>query len=217
MKPKQKTTPPHQSNSGTKAAYRSRLHDHCVLVLNKNWQAISVISTADAFSHIVAGTADGLDIDDENNMAPADWNVWSTLEVRERDHGIGTTKGRLRVPTIIILKSYNRVPLFRPKFGLKALWLRDGGICQYSGKHLNFSEASIDHVLPSSRGGETSWENCVLCDRLLNSRKGDKTPAEAGLKLRNTPCEPKAVPVTLTLKNTESIKEWCFFLVHEAA
>ena len=112
MKSKQKTTPPHQSNSGTKAAYRSRLHDHCVLVLNKNWQAISVISTADAFSHIVAGTADGLDIDDENNMAPADWNVWSTLEVRERDHGIGTTKGRLRVPTIIILKSYNRVPLF---------------------------------------------------------------------------------------------------------
>jgi len=217
MKSHQTATCPNKPSTNTKAAYRSKLHDHCVLVLNKNWQAISVISPADAFSHIVAGTADGLDIDRENNMSPADWSAWAKLEVREHDYGIGTARGTLRVPTIIILKSYNKVPLFRPKFGLKALWLRDGGICQYSGKPLNYSEASIDHVLPASRGGETSWENCVLCDRLLNSKKGDKTPAEAGLKLRSAPYEPKAVPVTLTLKNTEGIKEWQIFLVNEAA
>ena len=204
-------------STGTKAAYRSRLHDHCVLVLNKSWQAISVISPADAFSHIVAGTADGLQIDADDNMLPTAWEQWRLLEIRKQDHSIGTARGAVRIPTIIILKSYNKVPLFRPKFGLKALWLRDGGICQYSGKALNFSEASIDHIMPQSRGGETSWENCVLCDRLLNSKKGDKTPAEAGLKLRNIPQEPKSVPVTLTIKNTEGIKEWQFFLVNKAA
>lgn len=206
-----------QSSSHTQSKNRSRIHDHCVLVLNRNWQAISVISPADAFSHLVSASADALDIDTENNMTPTNWNNWMNLDIREQDHSIGTARGSVRIPTIIILKSFNKVPLFRPKFGLKALWLRDGGICQYSGKPLNFSEASIDHIMPQSRGGETSWENCVLCERLLNSQKGDKTPAEAGLKLRTTPLEPKAVPVTLTLKNTLGIKEWQFFLLNKAA
>lgn len=196
---------------------RSRIYDHCVLVLNRNWQAIAVISPADAFTHIISGNADALEIDGENNMAPLAWNAWMKLKIRENDHAIGTSNGPVRIPTIIILKSFNKVPLFRPKFGLKALWLRDGGVCQYSGKSLNFSDASIDHVLPQSRGGETSWENCVLCERLLNSKKGDKTPTEAGLKLRSTPREPKALPVTLTLKNTLGIKEWQFFLLQQAA
>ena len=202
-----------QSTSQT----RSRIYDHCVLVLNRNWQAISVINPADAFSHIVSGSADGLEIDGENNMSPIAWDAWMKLDIREHDHAIGTARGPVRIPTIIILKSFNKVPLFRPKFGLKALWLRDGGVCQYSGKTLNFSDASIDHIMPQSRGGETSWENCVLCERLLNSQKGDKTPAEAGLKLRTNPREPKAVPVTLTLKNTLGIKEWQFFLLNKAA
>jgi 5-methylcytosine-specific restriction endonuclease McrA len=204
-----------QSNSQTQS--RSRIHDHCVLVLNRNWQAISVISPADAFSHIVSGSADGLEIDGDHNMAPIAWNAWMKLSIRDRDHSIGTPHGAVRIPTIIILKHFNKVPLFRPKFGLKALWLRDGGMCQYSGKTLNLAEASIDHVMPQSRGGETSWENCVLCERLLNSQKGDKTPAEAGLKLRKTPREPKAVLVTLTLKNALGIKDWQFFLLTKAA
>ena len=206
-----------QRKSSEAQKTRTRIYDHCVLVLNRNWQAISVISPADAFSHIVSGNADGLEVDGEDNMTPIGWDKWLNLEIREQDHSIGTARGSIRIPTIIILKSYNKVPLFRPKFGLKALWLRDGGVCQYSGKRLNFSEASIDHIMPQSRGGETSWENCVLCERLLNSQKGDKTPAEAGLKLRTTPREPKAVPVTLTLKNTLGIKEWQFFLMNKAA
>ncbi len=206
-----------QHKSQTQAKTRSRIYDHCVLVLNRNWQAISVISPADAFAHLVSGTADGLEIDQESNMNPTPWDQWTSLHIREQDHSIGTARGSLRIPTIIILKSFNKVPLFRPKFGLKALWLRDGGVCQYSGRKLNFSEASIDHIMPQSRGGETSWENCVLCERFLNSKKGAKTPAEAGLKLRTTPREPKAIPVTLTLKNTRGIKEWQFFLVNKAA
>jgi len=205
-------------NQGDKSrSVRSRIYDHCVLVLNRNWQAISIINPADAFSHLVSGTADGLEIDPDNNMTPCTWDEWLLLDIRSQDHSIGTANGTVRIPTIIILKSFNKVPLFRHKFGLKSIWLRDGGICQYSGKALDFSDASIDHVIPQSRGGETSWENCVLCERLLNSKKGDKTPAEAGLKLRITPREPKAIPVTLTLKNTLGIKEWQFFLIKNAA
>ncbi len=193
------------------------IHDHSVLVLNRNWQAISVISPADAFTHLISENANGLDIDDENNLNPIPWNSWMKLTVRTNDSAVGTAQGAIRIPTIIILKSYSKVPLFRPKFGLKALWLRDGGRCQYSGKTLNYADASIDHIIPQSRGGDTSWENCILCDRLLNSQKGDRTPQEAGLKLRSTPREPKAIPVTLTLKNTLGIKEWEYFLMNKVA
>ncbi len=196
---------------------KGRIHDHCVLVLNRNWQAISIISPADAFSHMASGNADGLDIHGEEKLTPVGWPKWLELEVRDEDLAIGTARGQVRAPTVIILKRYAKVPVFKPKLGLKSLWLRDKGICQYSGKQLKFSEASVDHVIPSSRGGETSWENCVLADRLLNSQKSDRTPAEAGLKLRRPPYEPKAIPVTLTLRNTLGIKEWNFFLVKIAA
>lgn len=200
-----------------RTSQKSRIHDHCVLVLNRNWQAIAIISPADAFSHMATENADALDIDGDKQMSPVSWKDWLNLEVRENDLAIGTATGSVRAPTIIILKRYAKVPFFKPKLCLKALWLRDGGICQYSGKQLKFSEASIDHVMPVSRGGPTTWENCVLAEKMLNSRKGAKTPQEAGLRLRKKPIEPKPIPITLTLKNTRGIPEWNFFLSLTAA
>ena len=196
---------------------KSRIHDPCVLVLNRNWQAIAIISPADAFSHMATENADALDIEGEKNMSPVSWKDWLELEVREHDLSIGTAKGSVRAPTIIILKRYAKVPFFKPKLCLKALWLRDGGICQYSGRQLKFSEASIDHVMPVSRGGPTTWENCVLAEKMLNSKKGAQTPKEAGLRLLKKPIKPRPIPVTLTLKNTKGIPEWNYFLSRNAA
>jgi len=107
--------------------------------------------------------------------------------------------------------------MYKPKFSLKNIYQRDKGICQYSGKRLQPSQASIDHVVPQSKGGPTSWENCVLAERHLNSLKGDKSVTEAGLKLRRQPFEPQAVPIVMTLKNTEGIPEWDYFLMKEVA
>ncbi|WP_018969821.1 HNH endonuclease [Rubritalea marina] len=193
------------------------LHSNCVLVLNRQWQAISIITPATAFAHLSTENAKALNIEDQHCMEPVTLSQWFKLPVREGDQSIGTASGAIRIPTVIVLRDFSKVPIHRPKFCLKNLWLRDGGQCQYSGRMLRPSEASIDHVIPQSRGGDTSWENCVLAERLLNSHKGARTPSEAGLKLIKTPITPPPVPVTLTLKNKLGIADWDYFLIPNAA
>lgn len=178
-----------------------------MLVLNRQWQAIAIISAAEAFSHMVSGTADALD-----EMEPVIWEEWLQLPLKKNYDSTGTPNGKIRTPKIIVLKLFAKMPMYKPKFSLKNIYIRDKGVCQYSGEKLHPSQASIDHVVPQSKGGATTWENCVLAERTLNSLKGDKSVKEAGLRLRNKPYEPKAVPVIFTLKNLNNIPEWDIFL-----
>ena len=97
---------------------------------------------------------------------------------------------------------------------VKSIWARDGGKCQYTGRLLKPGEGNIDHVWPVSKGGKTSWQNCVLADKKVNTRKADKTPAESGLTLLREPTEPREVPVCLTIRNTLRIADWNAFLPH---
>ena len=137
---------------------------------------------------------------------------WLALPVRESDFTIGTSRGPVRIPTVVVLSRYDRVPMKRPKFSLRGLWQRDGGQCQYTGRRLGPGEGNIDHILPQSRGGETTWENCVLSDRNVNQRKADMTPAEAGLVLRSDPRRPRELPATWFIRNTHEIPDWEVFL-----
>jgi len=128
-----------------------------VLVLNRNWQAINVRTPQQAFVQMATDVATALDIDGEN-MVPARWAEWIKLPVRENDYAVRTPSGPIRVPAVIVLSRFAKVPKRRPKFSARAIWARDGGQCQYTGANLRPSEGNIDHVLPRSRGGKTSWE-----------------------------------------------------------
>lgn len=183
-----------------------------VLVLNRYWQAIDVKSPADAYSMMAAGQATGLDMAD-GAMQPTPWREWLRLPVREGDGSARTVGGAIRVPTVIVLSRYDRVPLRRPRFGLRGLWQRDGGRCQYTGRPLRPGEGNIDHVVPLSRGGASSWENCVLAHKAVNHRKGARTPEEAGLRLLRAPVTPRAVPVTALIRNAHAVTDWDPFLV----
>jgi 5-methylcytosine-specific restriction endonuclease McrA len=182
-----------------------------VLVLNRHWQAIEVKTPAEAFGMMAAGQATGLDID-AGAMQPTPWLEWLKLPVREHDAGARTVKAAIRVPTVIVLARYDRVPLRRPVFGLRGLWERDGGVCQYTGRRLAPGEGSIDHVLPRSRGGRSAWENCVLSHKPVNNRKGNRTPDEAGLRLLKPPRLPRPLPVTALIRNVHGIRDWEPFL-----
>jgi 5-methylcytosine-specific restriction endonuclease McrA len=183
-----------------------------VLVLNRNWQAIGVKTPVEAFSMIASGAATALDIETGGHIRPVTWADWLTLPVREGDNAIGTVSGRVRVPAVLVLAKFDKVPKKRPKFGVRGIWERDGGVCQYTGRKLRAGEGNIDHVVPLSRGGPTSWENCVLADKRVNSRKGSKLPEEAGLKLLRRPAVPREVPVSMLIKNTHRVREWEMFL-----
>ena len=165
------------------------LNSPTVLVLNRHWQAIDVKTPAEAFGMMVAGQATALDMH-EGAMQPLPWRQWIDLPVRDQDSAARTVKGSIRVPTVIVLARYDRVPMKRLRLGLRGLWQRDGGVCQYTGRQLRPGEGSIDHVVPRSRGGGTTWDNCVLAHKPVNHRKGARTPEEAGLRLLKRPHVP---------------------------
>ena len=183
-----------------------------VLVLNRNWQAINVRTPQQAFIQMATDVATALDIDGET-MVPMRWAQWIKLPVREQDNAVRTPGGPIRVPSVIVLSRFAKVPKRRPKFSSRALWTRDNHRCQYTGKVLKADEGNIDHILPRSRGGKTSWENCVLASKDVNSRKADRLPEEVGLRLLRSPVVPKELPSTLFIRNTHLIPEWRHFLV----
>ena len=188
------------------------LHKATVLVLNRNWQAIDVKTPADAFCMMAAGTATALDIAPGENMAPTQWSDWLGLAVRKSDNAVWTVHGPVRVPTVLVLARYDKVPKRRPKLSGKGIWERDGGVCQYTGKKLARDEGNIDHILPRSRGGKTTWDNCVLADKRINSRKADRTPDEVGLRLVRKPAPPREMPATYYIRNTHGVSDWEMFL-----
>lgn len=193
------------------------------LCLNKRWQPIGVKSVRDAFSELVNPNCsalnviyktnnDGsLDFSNVEDIQAVKWEEWITLPIRQCDLEIKTSKMSIRVPTIIVSSRYAEIPIktFRPT--KNNIWLRDNGICQYSGKKLKPEEANIDHPFPKSRGGPNTWENMVLCHKDINSKKGSKTPEEAGLKLIR---KPKAMPPILAtdLIQFKNHIDWSVFL-----
>ncbi len=189
-----------------------KLNKATVLVLNRNWQAINIRTPADAICQMATGVATALEIEGENHIRPVSWDEWITLSVREQDQAIHTVRGPIRLPTVIVLANFARVPKKRPKFCSRTIRDRDGNRCQYTGKILKPEEGSIDHILPRSRGGKDAWENCVWASKAVNSKKGNRLPHEAGLKLLKVPRAPKELPVTALLRNAHGIAEWKLFL-----
>ncbi len=182
-----------------------------VLVLNRHWQAIHAKTPQQAFCMMASDAATALDID-ADRLAPVRWSDWIRLPVRAGDASIGTARGAVRVPTVLVLVRYAKIPRRRPRFSLRGVWARDDGRCQYTGRALAVGEGNIDHVVPRSRGGRTNWENCVLAARDVNSRKADRLPSEAGLVLKRAPAAPPDLPATVALRNTHGIPEWELFL-----
>jgi len=188
------------------------LHKTTVLVLNRNWQAIHTKTPADAFCMMASGAATGLDLQGDDSIVPVRWEDWLKLPIRDEDHAVKTSRGAVRVPTVIVAANYARIPICRPRFGARGIWERDGGVCQYTGRLLKPGEGNIDHIVPRSRGGPSSWENCVLSHREVNHKKADRLPQEAGLRLLRKPSAPRAIPVTALIRNHHGIKDWQRFL-----
>jgi len=188
------------------------LNKDIVLVLNRNWQAIGVKTPADTFGMLMTDSATALHIEGNDVMSPLKWSDWLKLPIKEEDLVVHTPNMVIKVPKIIVLCKFDKVPKKRPRLSSKTLWIRDKGTCAYTGRKLTPNEGNIDHIIPRSKGGQTSWTNCVLAHRDVNTKKGDRTPEEAGLKLLVNPEAPKELPVTYYIRNKYNIKEWNMFL-----
>ena len=185
--------------------------DKSVLILNKNWIPINTTSVKHSFALMYVDNAKGL-IVDNGNFISLDWNSWSSLELKESDEIIKTVNGRIKIPNIIVLNNNDKIPRQTIKFTQRSLWERDNFTCQYTGKKLSKLTGNIDHVIPKSQGGKTCWENCVLAHKDINSKKANKTPEQAGLKLLKKPTSPRIMPVSFYIRNEQKIKDWNMFL-----
>lgn len=191
----------------------SILHKQIVLVLNKNWQAINIVTPVQAFNQLCVGAATALHVDEDDIIGPVRLKDWMELPVREKDWSIGTPHGKIRVPVVIILSKFDKVPKKKLKFSRRAVYERDNGVDQYTGEYVPYENGNLDHVNPKSNGGEKDWSNIVWTAIETNSRKKNRTPEQAGLKLIRSPVIPKTeTMVTDKIFNVLGIKEWDHFL-----
>ena len=98
----------------------------------------------------------------------------------------------VQLPAVVRLRRYLRYRKPRVVFSRDAVLRRDAHRCQYCGCQLSRESLTIDHVMPRSRAGATSWVNVVAACSLCNRTKGDRTPAEAKMPLAKRPQEPMA-------------------------
>ena len=182
-----------------------------VLILNKNWIPINTTTAKNSFSLMYADNAKGLLIEDDRFLS-LEWNEWIKLDIKDKDDFVRTVNGYIKIPNIIVLNHYDKIPRQVVKFTQKNLWERDNFTCQYTGKKVTKTSGNIDHIIPRSQGGKTSWENCVIAHKEINAIKADRTPEQAGLKLLKKPSAPRLMPVSFYIRNKEGIEDWELFL-----
>jgi 5-methylcytosine-specific restriction endonuclease McrA len=170
--------------------------DCSVLVLNRFYMAIRVVDVRRAMTLLYRNCAEVITIEDDQyiNYDFDNWCELSDLQSLDKQPGedyIKTPSRELQVPRIIRLVLYDRVPKSTVRFNRKTLFARDSHRCQYCGQSRPMSQLSLDHVIPRDQGGTTTWENVVCSCIPCNTRKGNRRPHEAHMKLVKKPKRPK--------------------------
>lgn len=187
-----------------------------VLVLNRLYIAVHVIGVRRAFGLLCRELAEVIHLED-GRFANYDFQAWREVSELRADckqpheDWIRSVQFEIQVPRVIRLLNYDRLPRRALRLNRHTVFARDGHRCQYCGRRFPTAELSLDHVVPRSRGGETTWENVVCACLWCNVKKGGRTPQEAHMKLVAPPSRPKRSPLlTLKLRNPkyESWKTW---------
>lgn len=179
-----------------------------VLVLNRNFLPVHVTSVRRAFSLLYQGVAEAVD----DQYRTFDFDSWSALSASVHDDTIGMVNRIIRVPRVILLLTYDRIPRRQVRFNRFNVYARDRNTCQYCGLRLPRVELNLDHVIPRSQGGTSVWENIVCSCHGCNRRKGGRTPKEAGMKLLHPPRRPEWTPFMLETFSLRRYREWLPFL-----
>jgi 5-methylcytosine-specific restriction endonuclease McrA len=184
-------------------------------VLNRLWQAVNICSARRAFTLLYQGHAQVVAADQQNNFATHDFNSWRdfSVAVPEPEHEMVTTiSWRIRVPRVIVLLLFDRLPKKEVKFTRHNVFERDNNTCQYCGKVFERQELNLDHVLPRDKGGLTTWENVVCSCIPCNTRKGNRLPHQAHMRLIRKPKRPKWRPFLHVTFNSQQHESWRHFV-----
>jgi 5-methylcytosine-specific restriction endonuclease McrA len=177
-----------------------------VLVLNRSYLPVHVTIVRRALSLLYQGVARAVD----EQYRTFDFDSWADLAADE--DAIGLVNRAIRVPRVILLQGYDRVPRRYVRFSRFNIYSRDQNRCQYCGRQFPRAELNLDHVVPRSRGGTSTWENVVCSCHRCNRLKGGRTPTEAGMRLVRHPRRPQWTPFMAETWSLRRYKEWIPFL-----
>ncbi|HVT03228.1 MAG TPA: HNH endonuclease [Thermoanaerobaculia bacterium] len=165
--------------------------DGHVLVLNRLYQPIQITTVRRAVTLLYKG--------DVRAVAPDyrtyDFENWQDVPAQPPDHFIVTPTRNIFIPDVIQLLRFDKMPRQEVKFSRGNIYLRDHNRCQYCGKKFSSSELSLDHVIPISRGGKSTWENVVCACLPCNVKKGNKLLPECNIQLIRQPHRPRWHPL----------------------
>jgi 5-methylcytosine-specific restriction endonuclease McrA len=179
-----------------------------VLVLNRSYLPVHVTSARRAFSLLYQGIARAIN----EQYQTFDFEAWSQLAVARDAEAIGTPGGRIRIPRVIVLVAFDRLPKRHVRFSRINLMARDNFACQYCGRRPHRAELNLDHVVPRSLGGRSVWENVVTSCVDCNRKKGGRTPRQARMRLVKRPERPRWTPLANLMWSSVRYQEWRPFL-----
>ena len=189
-----------------------------VLVLNRLWQAVNVVGAQRAFILLARGHANVVHHDhsqDDFLVFPMmDWIDFSRANPPVSDlEAVHTVNRTIRLPRVILLTLFDRMPCKELKLTRNNVFERDKNRCQYCGTVFRREELNLDHVIPRHYGGRTTWENVVCSCIRCNTRKANRLPHEANMRLIRKATKPKWRPIiSLALGRQEHHPEWRHFL-----
>ncbi|MFW6118938.1 MAG: HNH endonuclease [Planctomycetota bacterium] len=190
-----------------------------VLVLNKSFVPVHLVTARRAFGMLFKSIAEVVLIED-GRLGLYSFESWQEVSEFKKSNGIAddnaewvsTVSYDIQVPRIIRLLFYNRFPDHNVSLNRRNLFARDENRCQYCGVKFPSSELSIDHVVPLSLGGQTTWKNVVCACTECNKHKGGRTPKQAGMTLIRSPFEPRFNPLIRLKLRREKYYSWRTFL-----
>ena len=186
-----------------------------VLLLNRLWQAVNIVGARRAFSILVREHAKVIHWKG-GDFQVHDFTEWiafsSAHPAMDRGQSVRTVNLEILIPRILLLQEYDRLPMKEIKFTRQNLFERDRYTCQYCGNVFSHRSLNLDHVIPRDRGGRTTWENIVTSCLKCNTRKGNRLPHEAGVRLRRKPSRPKYRPFINCVLGNEIDESWSTFL-----
>jgi 5-methylcytosine-specific restriction endonuclease McrA len=184
-----------------------------VLVLNKCWQAVNTCSVKRALTLLVDGRAEVVqELDGGGSFQTYKFNEWCDFSRDNHGDGINGVTFRIRLPRVIMLLCYDKIPKKELKLTRNNLYCRDKDTCQYCGEHFPRIDLNLDHVIPRDQGGKSTWENLVCSCIDCNTRKANRTPEQAHMKLLRKPAKPKWTPFLHLTFGITPEQEWNHFV-----
>lgn len=188
-----------------------------VLVLNRHWMPIEIVTHKDAFRLMCKGHA--LALDTCETYTTHTMQSWIDIHSTDKYTHCNTVSLEVPIPEIIVLTLYEKMPKRSISFSKKNLLIRDNYMCAYCQCEVTEENATTDHIIPQALGGETSWTNCVIACKACNNEKDCQLP-EGKFKLKKKPTEPSHTnPIfhlNQSLKHGKAImpKSWRQALFH---